>query len=117
MSTNMLGDSLLPDSVQNLRRSLRSQVSSIREPIRRRREDLVPGPDIIGSVENSVMSLRDRFVTRDGALDRVKNASPMGSDGSGSGSGGSNGNSGQTSGSNGQQSSSQDNSGSASTNV
>lgn len=81
----MLGNRVLPDSVQSQRRRLRSRLRDIREPIRRRRQNLVPGPDLIGSAESRLMDLRSRAMQRDGFVDMMKNAR---SDSSGSGSSG-----------------------------
>lgn len=68
----MLGDRLLPESVQSARRRARNRVQDVREPIRQRREQLVPGPDIIGMTESRVSDLRDRFVNRTTVLERIR---------------------------------------------
>lgn len=68
----LIGDRVLPESVTSRRRQLRSRLRELRDPIRTRREDLVPGPDIIGMVESNLMNLRDRFTSRDGLLSRIR---------------------------------------------
>lgn len=73
----MLGENVLPESVNDLRRRARSQVRSLRQPIRQRRENLVPGPDLIGQTETTLMDLRDRVTTRDGLLSRIRNQQNM----------------------------------------
>lgn len=73
----MLGDRLLPEAVQVQRRKVRNKITDLREPIRERRQDLVPGPDVIGSIEENVSDLRSRFVSRDTLLKRVKDMSPV----------------------------------------
>lgn len=90
----LLGERALPDSVQNRRERLRSQLEDLRDPIRSRRESTVPGPDLIGQGEDAIASARRRVVSRDspigGILSRIRGG---GSDdgGSSGGSGGSNG--------------------------
>ena len=87
----MLGDNLLPESVQSARRRFRNRLQSVRRPIRQTRQDLVPGPDLIGRVETQVMSVRDRIVSRDSLLSRVRDQQGQMNQmngGSGSGSGG-----------------------------
>jgi hypothetical protein len=73
----MLGESVLPEAVNDARRRVRSQVRSLRQPIRQRRESLVPGPDVIGQTETTLMDLRDRVATRDGLLSRVRSQQNM----------------------------------------
>lgn len=68
----LIGDRVLPESVTSRRRQFRSRLQELREPIRSRREDLVPGPDIIGRLESSVVNLRDRFTSREGLLSRIR---------------------------------------------
>lgn len=83
----MLGENFLPESVQSARRRVRNRVQDVRQPIRQRREDLVPGPDVIGMTEQRLSGLRDRFVSRDGLLSRVREQAPtpdMGSSSDGS---------------------------------
>jgi len=77
----MLGESVLPESVNSVRRNIRNRAMGLREPIRRRREQLVPGPDVIGQVESSVTDLRDQFVSREGLLDRVRSQDMMSGNG------------------------------------
>lgn len=43
----------------------------MREPIRQQREDLIPGPNLIGTAERRARNLRDRFVARDSVLSRI----------------------------------------------
>jgi hypothetical protein len=95
----LLGDRVLPDSVVQQRRKLRSSVNNLRDPIRQRREDLVPGPDIIGTVESNALDLRDRFVSRDMATQRIGGVLPgdrVSDILSSNGSGGNSGNSGKS---------------------
>lgn len=80
----MLGDRVLPSSVQRRRQNLRSRVLNVREPIRQLRKETVPGPDVIGTVEGSATDLRDRFVDGGSPLDAIKD---LRSDDSSSGSG------------------------------
>lgn len=68
----MLGDRFLPESVQGTRRRVRNRLQDLRQPIRRRREDLVPGPDLVGQAESRFRDFRDRFVSRDGLLARMR---------------------------------------------
>lgn len=68
----MLGDAVLPEQVQSRRRSLRNRVSNLRQPIRDFRQQNVPGPDVLGTVESNLSDLRDRFVSRTTALERVR---------------------------------------------
>lgn len=68
----MLGDRFLPDSVSAARRSLRERAMDLREPIRSRRQSLVPGPDVIGKTETKISDLRDSFMSRDGVLARMR---------------------------------------------
>lgn len=91
----MLGERVLPESVQARRRQIRNRVTDLRQPIRNRRQNLVPGPDLIGEAETRFMNLRDRVVDRNSVLSRIKEASPIGNDNGGgsnsaSNSGGSN---------------------------
>lgn len=80
----LLGDRFLPESVSSTRQRVRSRLSDLREPIRSRRESLVPGPDIVGMAENQFSSLRRRFVTRETLLSRIRDQAPgMGGDSQG----------------------------------
>lgn len=72
MAGRMFGENLLPESVNERRRNLRSRVQGLREPIRSRRENLVPGPDVIGRAESRVADLRDRVLEREGVLSRIR---------------------------------------------
>lgn len=95
MVGSMLGDNVLPESVQSRRRQVRSRLDSLREPIRQRRQNTVPGPDVVGRAEDAFTGLRNRAVSRDSVLERI-------SDMRGNGNGGGNGsgdNSGSDSGS------------------
>lgn len=87
----MLGERLFPESVTQRRRQLRNRVQDLREPVRRFREQNVPGPDLVGRAESSVMSLRDRFVDRDSVLSGIMTRRGGSSGGGGSGGGGSSG--------------------------
>ena len=73
----MLGESILPETVNDARRRVRNRVSSVRQPLRRSRQDLVPGPDIIGRAESNFNDLRNRVVNRDGLIERVREQSDM----------------------------------------
>lgn len=73
----MLGESVLPETVNDARRRVRNRVSSMRQPLRRSRQDLVPGPDLIGRAESSFTDLRNRFVNREGLIERVRSQSGM----------------------------------------
>lgn len=77
----LIGDNRLPSSVQRKRRRMREKVNDLREPIREKRESYVPGPDVIGSVESRASSLRDKFVTSDSLVSRIRDRSPIGGDG------------------------------------
>lgn len=89
----MLGDSILPDSIQDRRRSMRRRLRELRQPIRERRQSLVPGPDLIGSVEQKLDNVRTNLSTRDSLMQRIRDSRLGGSDGSSNGgNGGSNGN-------------------------
>lgn len=68
----MLGDRVLPEAVQSQRRKLRSRLQSVREPVRSFREQNIPGPDVVGTVENQVTDLRSKVVSRDSVIGRVK---------------------------------------------
>lgn len=68
----MLGEGFLPESVQSQRNKLRNRLQDMREPIRSRRQSLVPGPDVIGKAESTFMDLRDRVVSRTTVLDRIR---------------------------------------------
>lgn len=62
----LLGEDILPDSVNSQRRKVRERVSSFRQPLKNRRQDAVPGPDLVGSFESKVKNLRSKAVSRDG---------------------------------------------------
>lgn len=68
----LLGDSVLPERVQSRRRSLRNRLTELRDPVRRFREQNVPGPDVVGRLESNVSDLRDRFVSRTTVLERIR---------------------------------------------
>jgi len=59
----LLGEDALPEQVNSARRTVRRRASSLREPIRSTREDLVPGPDVIGSLESRAMGLRSKLTS------------------------------------------------------
>lgn len=73
---------------------LRERLMDVRDPIRRRRRNMVPGPDIIGTAERNLTQMRNKVVNRQGLLPRLR-----GGDNS-SGSSSDSGNSSQNSGSN-----------------
>lgn len=62
----LLGENVLPESVMNQRRRLRERVNDLREPIRSRRVEYIPGPDLIGEVEGFLTSARNRVLRREG---------------------------------------------------
>lgn len=68
----LLGERLLPDTVQQQRRRVRERLMDMREPVRQRRVDLVPGPDVIGQAERKFRNTRDKFVSRDSIISRIK---------------------------------------------
>ena len=78
----MLGNNFLPESVTSARRRFREQVMQIRRPVRRFRENNVPGPDIVGTVEDELTSLRDNFVRRESVLSQINRRSMIGASGS-----------------------------------
>lgn len=84
----LLGDRVLPESVVSARRRMRARFSDLREPLRSRREELVPGPDVIGRLEGSVSDLRTRFVRRDGLIERIREQRGDMASGNGDSSGG-----------------------------
>lgn len=67
-----LGDRFLPESVVVRRRSVRRRVRNLRNPIRSFRESNIPGPDVVGSVENTVLGARNRIVTRDALVNSLR---------------------------------------------
>lgn len=77
MADGMLGEQVLPEEVQSRRRKVRRRLNQLREPIRSRRQDVVPGPDIIGTAEQNIMNLRSRLTGGSGILPSMR-----GSDGS-----------------------------------
>lgn len=76
----LLGERFVPESVQSRRRSMRRRLNDLREPVRSRREDLVPGPDLIGTAETRIDDLRRSFVTRDSAVASFREMLNMGDD-------------------------------------
>lgn len=81
----MLGEQVIPRSVNLKRRQLRSKLRELREPIRRRRSEMVPGPDVVGQLESRINQTTDKIVRRDGVVDRIKQARSGGSNGGSSG--------------------------------
>jgi len=69
---SMLGDRLLPQSVQTRRRQVRSKLQDLRQPVKSRRESIVPGPNLVGKAENRFSSAKDRFLQRQTVLQRIK---------------------------------------------
>lgn len=55
---------------------MRTKLQDLREPVRQKREDLVPGPDLVGRVEGTLTQTRSRFVSRDAVLDRLAGVLP-----------------------------------------
>lgn len=78
---DMLGDNLLPDSVQSRRRGVRRRLQNLRDPVRSTRERVIPGPDVVGRAETSFSDLRRRVVSADGLMDRIRERREEGSDG------------------------------------
>lgn len=68
----LLGDAVLPEQVQSRRRSLRNRLTELRQPVRRFREQNIPGPNVVGMVGNNLTDLRDRFVSRTTVLERIQ---------------------------------------------
>lgn len=68
----LLGDKFLPESVATRRRSVRKSIRSLRDPVRNFRESTVPGPDVVGMAENTVLDLRDSFTTRDSLVAKLR---------------------------------------------
>lgn len=89
----LLGDRLLPETVVSRRRQFRERVRDVRRPLRQFRERNVPGPDIVGTAEDRLTDLRNRVISRDSVLSRIRSRRSGGSDGS-SGDGSSGGGSG-----------------------
>jgi hypothetical protein len=81
----MLGEKLLPNSINTQRRRVRERVMDLREPIRQRRIELVPGPNVVEEVESRLRATRDSFVSRDSIMNRIEE---LRSDDSGNGSSG-----------------------------
>jgi len=69
----MLGDRLLPEAVQTQRRKMRNRLTNLREPIRQKRQELVPGPDVMGSLGENLSDLRSKVVDRKTVLERISN--------------------------------------------
>ena len=69
---DMVLSGVLPDGVNQRRQQLRSRVQSLREPIRSRRERFVPGPDVVGSVEERLKQTRSQLMSRDNILSRIR---------------------------------------------
>lgn len=68
----MIGEGFIPESIQSRRRSLRNRLRNMRQPIMEFRQQNIPGPDVVGTVENNLMDLRDRFVNREKILSRIR---------------------------------------------
>lgn len=68
----MFGEGVLPESVNARRRQLRNRLQDLRDPVRNFREENIPGPDVIGSLEGSLMNLRTSVVERDSVLSGVR---------------------------------------------
>lgn len=78
---------MLPDSVVSRRSQFRERLMELRQPVRQFRERNVPGPDIVGSAEDRITDLRNRIMSRDSVISRIRARRGGGSsDGSGSGS-------------------------------
>jgi len=87
----MLGNRFLPESVVSVRRRFRERVNQARRPVREFREENVPGPDVIGRIENQAADLRSQVVQRESVIEKIRNR--RGGSGSGGGGTGSSNNS------------------------
>jgi hypothetical protein len=81
----LLGERLLPDSVNTKRRQVRSRLEEVRRPLKNKRKSLSP-VDVIGMTENNLADIRDRFVQRNSVVDRIRERRSDSSGGSDSGS-------------------------------
>jgi hypothetical protein len=72
----LLGDNILPDVIQERRESLRMRLQELRSPIREKRQQVVPGPDVIGEVEMKAIRSRNRLVNRDMSLSELTDSIP-----------------------------------------
>jgi len=68
---DMLGNRLLPETVNEQRRKVRSRLRSLRRPIQERREQAVPGPDVIGGTEERLNSIKQRLSDGVAPTDRL----------------------------------------------
>lgn len=68
----LVGDRYLPESFVSRRRSMRQKIRELRNPVRSFRESNVPGPDVVGKVEDTLMGARDSFVRRDALVSRLR---------------------------------------------
>lgn len=68
----LFGERALPSSVNQQRRRLRSRLQDLREPIRQRRLEVVPGPNVIDQIEDQVRQARSTFVERQTMVERIK---------------------------------------------
>lgn len=73
----LLGDKILPDVIQERRESLRMRLQELRSPIREKRQQVVPGPDVIGEVEMKAIRSRDKLVNRDMSLSELTDSIPV----------------------------------------
>lgn len=84
-----LGDRILPESLAGRRRQVQERLRELRRPVRRFREDKIPGPDLVGSLESQALDLRDKVVSRDTVVDRIRKRRASNGNNSGSSNGGS----------------------------
>lgn len=91
---DMLGGRVLPEMLNEQRRKLRSRLRDVRQPIRERREQSVPGPDVVGGAEEKLSDARQRLLDRDLPTDALPSIRGDDSDDSGSDGGSSSGGSG-----------------------
>lgn len=68
----LLGDRLLPDTVVERRNQFRERVMELRRPIRDARERMLPGPDLVGNAEDRLTDLRNRVVSRQSVVGRIR---------------------------------------------
>lgn len=86
----LLGDRLLPENLRQRRQNLRTRIQDLRQPVQQRREDLSPF-NLVGMVESNIQDLRNRVVSREGVLGRIRQRRQNGGgSGNSSGSNGSN---------------------------
>lgn len=68
----LLGENILPEVVNSQRRSMRDRLRNLRDPVQSFRINSVPGPNIVGDLEDRFVEARDSFVTQDNILSRLQ---------------------------------------------